>query len=58
MEVFNQDVLNKFPGLTTSRLTLREIRIEDAKRIYDMRSIGRVNQFIAQLNMQAEDDAM
>jgi len=58
MEVFNQDVFNKFPGLTTSRLTLREIRIEDAKRIYDMRSIGRVNQFIAQLNMQAEDDAM
>jgi RimJ/RimL family protein N-acetyltransferase len=58
MEVFNQDVFNKFPGLTTSRLTLREIRIEDAKRIYDMRSNGRVNQFIAQLNMQAEDDAM
>ena len=58
MEVFNQDVFNQFPVLKTSRLTLREIRVEDAKRIYDMRSNGRVNQFIARTNMQAEDDAM
>ncbi len=58
MEVFNQDVFNQFPVLKTSRLTLREIRVEDAKRIYDMRSNGRVNQFIPRPNMQAEDDAM
>jgi ribosomal-protein-alanine N-acetyltransferase len=58
MEVFNQDVFNQFPVLKTSRLTLREIKVEDAKRIYDMRSNGMVNQFIARPNMQAEDDAM
>lgn len=57
-QVFNEEVFKQFPILKTSRLTLREIRVEDAKRIFDMRSNGRVNQFIARPNMQAEDDAM
>jgi ribosomal-protein-alanine N-acetyltransferase len=36
---------------------LREIRPEDAKRIFDMRSNGRVNTFITRQNMQHQEDA-
>lgn len=57
MKPFNEDVFKQFPILKTQRLTLREIRVEDAKRIFDMRSNGRVNQFIARPNMQSADDA-
>jgi ribosomal-protein-alanine N-acetyltransferase len=58
METFNERVFDVFPVLKTNRLTLREIRPEDAKRIYDMRSNGRVNQFIARPQMQKEEDAL
>jgi ribosomal-protein-alanine N-acetyltransferase len=58
MQTFNHNVFNAFPVLKTHRLTLREIRPEDAKRIYDMRSNGRVNQFIARPQMQKEEDAL
>lgn len=57
METFNHDVFNSFPVIKTDRLTLREIRLADAKRIFDMRSNGRVNTFIARHNMQHQEDA-
>lgn len=58
MQLFNHKVFDDFPVLKTNRLTLREIRPEDAKRIYAMRSNGRVNQFIARPQMQKEEDAL
>lgn len=57
MNRINEDVFNRFPVLRTNRLTLREIRTDDARRIFDMRSNGRVNQFIARPGMQKEEDA-
>ncbi len=57
METFNHEVFNSFPLIKTDRLTLREIRLADAKRIFDMRSNGRVNTFIARHNMQHQEDA-
>lgn len=57
METFNHDVFSSFPLIKTDRLTLREIRLADAKRIFDMRSNGRVNTFIARHNMQDQEDA-
>lgn len=58
MEKFNIEVFEAFPILKTKRLTLREIRKEDAKRIYDMRSNGRVNAFIARPDMDKREDAL
>lgn len=58
MEKFNMKVFDSFPLLKTKRLTLREIRKEDAKRIYDMRSNGRVNAFIARPEMDKLEDAL
>lgn len=58
MKTFNQQVFEQFPLLKTNRLTLREIRPSDARAIYEMRSNGRVNQFIARPNMQQEIDAL
>lgn len=52
METFNHDVFNSFPVIKTDRLTLREIRLADAKRIFNMRSNRIVNTFIARHNMQ------
>lgn len=57
METFNHEVFSSFPIIKTDRLTLREIRPEDAKRIFDMRSNGRVNTFITRQNMQHQEDA-
>jgi ribosomal-protein-alanine N-acetyltransferase len=48
----NPSIFEQFPVLKTPRLTLREIRPEDAEAIYEMRSNGRVNQFIARPDMQ------
>ena len=58
MNTFNNKVFDTFPIIKTNRLTLREIRLEDAKRIFDMRSNGRVNTFIARPNMQKQEDAV
>ncbi len=58
MEKFNMEVFDAFPILKTTRLTLREIRKDDAKRIYDMRSNGRVNEFIARPDMSKQEDAL
>ncbi len=58
MNTFNSKVFDTFPIIKTSRLILREIRLEDAKRIFDMRSNGRVNTFIARPNMQKQEDAL
>lgn len=58
MEKFNMEVFDSFPILKTKRLTLREIRKEDAKRIYDMRSNGRVNAFIPRPDMDNHNDAL
>ena len=51
------DIFTKFPILETERLTLRDIRTEDAAPIYGMRSSGRVNQFIARNNMSEMESA-
>jgi ribosomal-protein-alanine N-acetyltransferase len=51
----NTDVFNVFPVLKTDRLTLRDIRVSDAQKIFEMRSSGRVNQFIARPNMNTID---
>lgn len=53
----NQSVFETFPVIKTPRLTLRDIRLEDAKQIFAMRANGRVNQFIARPAMQQQDDA-
>lgn len=58
MNKFNNKVFDTFPIIKTNRLTLREIRLDDAKRIFDMRSNGRVNTFIARPNMQKQEDAV
>lgn len=47
----NLAVFEEFPVLKTSRLLLRDIRVSDAGQIFNMRSSGRVNQFIARNNM-------
>lgn len=57
MKTFNNDVFDAFPILQTKRLTLREIRIEDAIAIFNMRSNKRVGEFIARPQMQQHDDA-
>lgn len=54
----NPDVFNEFPVLRTRRLTLRAITLEDARRIFDMRSNGMVNRFIARPDMQRQEDAI
>lgn len=53
----NNGIFETFPLIQTKRLTLREIRLSDASEIYDMRSNGRVNQFIARAVMQTKEDA-
>lgn len=50
MEI-NKTIFDAFPVLKTARLTMREIRMADAEKIFEMRSNGRVNQFIARDNM-------
>lgn len=44
-------IFEKFPVLRTDRLTLRDLREGDARRIFDMRASGRMNTFIARENM-------
>ena len=46
------DYFDSFPVLKTARLTLRELRIEDAEAVFNMRSNGRVNQFIGRESMK------
>ena len=53
----NTSVFEEFPLLTTSRLLLREIQLQDAKQIFAMRANGRVNQFIARTAMQEPQEA-
>jgi len=47
----NDSIFEQFPILKSKRLTLREIKVADAAKIFEMRSSGRVNQFIARDNM-------
>jgi [ribosomal protein S5]-alanine N-acetyltransferase len=54
----NDKIFDSFPILKSSRLTLREIQIADAAKIYEMRASGRVNQFIARDNMKDLHDAV
>ena len=51
-------MFDEFPVLTTERLTLRNIEIFDAEEIFQMRSNGRVNQFIARETMRELDDSV
>ena len=51
-KAINLSVFDAFPVIKTHRLTLREILPEDAHAIYEMRSNGMVNRFIARPDMQ------
>lgn len=53
MRQLNEKVFEEFPVLKTDRLTMRDIRLDDAKEIYEMRSNGRVNEFIPRPNMES-----
>ena len=53
----NISVFDTFPILVSKKLTLREIRLSDAKQIFEMRSNQRVNQFIARPTMEAVESA-
>jgi ribosomal-protein-alanine N-acetyltransferase len=46
------DCFLEFPVLQTGRITLRDIRPEDAMAIFRMRANGRVNRFISRPDMQ------
>lgn len=52
------DIFETFPVLKNDRLTLRDIRPEDAEAIFRMRSNGRVNRFIARPAMERLNDAL
>ncbi len=52
MRQLNEKVFETFPVLKADRLTMRDIRPEDAQQIYTMRANGRVNQFIPRPNME------
>ena len=54
----NESIFEQYPILSSSRLTLRDIRISDAKEILAMRANGRVNQFIPRPTMQSEEQAI
>ncbi len=56
MEV-NETLFDEFPVLKTNRLTLRAISAADAAKIFEMRSTGRINQFIAREDMEYFDDS-
>ena len=47
----NTAVFDSFPILKTDRLTLRDIRLEDAEAIFKMRASGHVNRFMARHTM-------
>ena len=55
--MLNLKVFEQFPHLTTKRLRLRDIRLQDAAAIFSMRSNGRVNQFIPRPEMSAPEQA-
>lgn len=57
MRQLNENVFATFPQLKTKRLTLREIRPEDAAAIFEMRSNGRVNQFMPRPQMESLDQS-
>ena len=43
----NQSVFEHFPALETKRLNLRELHLDDAAIIFEMRANKRIGQFIA-----------
>jgi ribosomal-protein-alanine N-acetyltransferase len=53
----NPSIFETFPLLETPRLRLRDIRTEDAESIFEMRSNGRVNQFIPREDMNSREAA-
>ena len=54
----NLECFDVFPVLKTDRLTLREIRKEDADAIFRMRSNRNVNRFISRPDMQDPSTAL
>jgi [ribosomal protein S5]-alanine N-acetyltransferase len=53
----NTSIFDTFPVLETKRLILRQFTEEDAKTIFQMRSDGRVNQFIARPGLHKLEQA-
>ncbi|MBK7985586.1 MAG: GNAT family N-acetyltransferase [Ignavibacteria bacterium] len=54
----NDKIFDNFPILKSDRLLLRNIKLSDATKIFEMRSNGRVNQFITRDNMNEIEDAI
>lgn len=57
MQTLNTDFFETFPIIKTDRLTLRDLRPTDAQEIFEMRSNGRVNQFIPRPSMPSFKEA-
>lgn len=55
--MINQQVFESFPLLRTKRLLLRQVQMEDALEILNMRQNKQVNRFIARNPMTDETDA-
>ena len=52
------DIFNSFPKLETRRLLLREILMEDAPKIFEMRTNKMVNRFINRIEPENLNDAI
>ena len=50
--------LNPFPELTTPRLVLRQVSIDDAEEIFLLRSDEKVNEFVDRQRATSIDDAL
>lgn len=55
MQSVNMQIFEQFPVIKTKRLTLREFRISDAQKLFEMRSNGRMNEFINRERMHDQD---
>lgn len=56
--MLHKGVFKKFPVIQTNRLTLRQLQVEDAHAIFEMRSNSMVNRFIARHEMTEPDSAV
>lgn len=54
----NNEIFNSFPVLRSERLSLRDIRLSDAAKIFEMRASSRVNKFIARNAMNDPQNAV
>ena len=55
---FNDEVFDKFPVLETERLLLREIKPEDVKEVFGIRSNADVMKYFGKDPLNSEDEAL